>query len=56
VDKRKVAAGLLLLTGGVWFLQGINVFPGSFMTGNLRWAVAGILFFASGYFLWKKKA
>ena len=32
---------LLILIGGVWFLQGINVLPGSFMTGQTRWAVYG---------------
>jgi hypothetical protein len=32
---------LLILTGGVWFLQGINVLPGSFMTGQIRWAIYG---------------
>ncbi len=32
---------LLVLIGGVWFLQGINVLPGSFMTGQIRWAVYG---------------
>jgi hypothetical protein len=32
---------LLILAGGVWFLQGINVLPGSFMTGQIRWAVYG---------------
>jgi hypothetical protein len=25
----------------VFFLQGINVLPGSFMTGQTRWAVIG---------------
>ena len=29
-------AGLLLLAGVVWFLQGINVLPGSFMTGQIH--------------------
>jgi uncharacterized membrane protein YjjP (DUF1212 family) len=33
---------LLLLTGAVWILQGINILPGSFMTGQVRWAYAGI--------------
>jgi hypothetical protein len=33
---------LLLLTGTVWILQGINVLPGSFMTGQIRWAYTGI--------------
>jgi hypothetical protein len=36
------AAGIILiLMGGVWFLQGINVLPGSFMTGQPRWAIYG---------------
>jgi hypothetical protein len=31
----------------IWFLQGINVLPGSFMSGQMRWAVrGGILVFA----------
>jgi hypothetical protein len=38
---------LLLLVGSIWFLQGINVLPGSFMTGQTRWALrGGILVFA----------
>jgi hypothetical protein len=32
---------LLMVSGSVWFLQGINVLPGSFMTGQIRWAVYG---------------
>ncbi len=32
---------LLIWVGGVWFLQGINVLPGSFMTGQIRWAIIG---------------
>jgi hypothetical protein len=32
---------LLIWAGGIWFLQGINVLPGSFMTGQLRWALIG---------------
>jgi hypothetical protein len=27
--------------GGIWILQGINVLPGSFMTGQTKWAVYG---------------
>ena len=47
---------LLVLAGGVWFLQGINILPGSFMTGNPQWAIngglavvigAGLLWFAN---------
>jgi hypothetical protein len=32
---------LCLLLGGVWILQGINVLPGSFMTGQTKWAIYG---------------
>ncbi len=36
-----IIAVLLILAGGVWFLQGINVLPGSFMTGQIQWAIYG---------------
>jgi hypothetical protein len=32
---------LMMLAGVIWFLQGINILPGSFMTGQIRWAVYG---------------
>jgi len=32
---------ILLLSGGMFFLQGINVLPGSFMTGDPQWAING---------------
>lgn len=43
-----VAGTLCLLLGCVWFLQGINVLPGSFMTGQTKWAVYGALLAAVG--------
>jgi hypothetical protein len=30
------------------FLQGINVLPGSFMTGQIKWAIYGALTSAAG--------
>ena len=39
---------LLILAGGVWFLQGINILPGSFMTGQIRWAIYGGITIAIG--------
>jgi len=27
--------------GTVWILQGINVLPGSFMSGDMKWAYIG---------------
>ena len=39
---------LFVLMGGVWFLQGINVLPGSFMTGQAKWAIYGALVLVAG--------
>jgi uncharacterized membrane-anchored protein YitT (DUF2179 family) len=39
---------VLVLSGGIWFLQGVNVLPGSFMTGQIRWAVYGGIAVAAG--------
>jgi hypothetical protein len=49
-----IFAGLFVLSGAIWFLQGINVLPGSFMTGQIRWAVYGGVAVAVGIalFLW----
>jgi hypothetical protein len=42
------AGALCCLMGGIWFLQGINVLPGSFMTGQTKWAVYGGLLLLTG--------
>lgn len=39
----KIIAVLLVLTGAVWILQGVNILPGSFMTGQIRWAIYGAI-------------
>jgi hypothetical protein len=56
-----VVGAVLVFFGGVWFLQGINVLPGSFMTGQMKWAVYGGIAFVAGVIvlIWanrKKKA
>jgi hypothetical protein len=43
-----IVASLVALAGAIWFLQGINVLPGSFMTGQIRWAVYGGIALAVG--------
>jgi hypothetical protein len=43
-----IAGVLCLLVGCVWILQGINVLPGSFMTGQTKWAVYGSLLAIAG--------
>ncbi len=41
--------GILLdLIGTIWVLQGINVLPGSFMTGQPFWAGAGVVAIIAG--------
>ena len=49
----KVFAVLFFLAGGIWFLQGINVLPGSFMTGDPQWAInGGIIMAVSAGVFW----
>lgn len=43
-----VAGAVMVLMGGVWILQGINVLPGSFMTGQMQWAVYGAVLAVAG--------
>ena len=42
----KILAGLIFLAGLVWFLQGINILPGSYMTGDPQWAINGAIMMA----------
>jgi len=43
-----VAGVVLIVFGCIWFLQGINVLPGSFMTGQIPWAIYGGISVALG--------
>jgi hypothetical protein len=46
---------LLILVGGTFFLQGIGVLPGSYMTGQALWAWIGLFCLVMGagaLFLW----
>jgi hypothetical protein len=38
-----IVGGMIFLGGLVFFLQGINILPGSFMTGDPQWAVNGAI-------------
>jgi len=38
-----ILGGAMMIVGVVWFLQGIRVIPGSFMTGSTFWAVGGAI-------------
>jgi hypothetical protein len=47
--RARVVVGVLMcLLGGVWFLQGIGVLEGSFMTGQWFWTVVGLILLAFG--------
>jgi len=52
-----IIAVILLLTGGTFFLQGINVLPGSFMTGDPQWAINGsmVIVIALGLLFWANR-
>ncbi len=47
----KVLSALMVLAGFVWILQGINILPGSFMTGDPRWALRGAVMAVVGIVL-----
>lgn len=38
-----IIALLLAAAGVVWILQGVNILPGSYMTGNPQWAINGAI-------------
>ncbi len=46
-------AVLMIAVGVIWFFQGIGVLPGSFMTGDPKWAwIGGIVFIVGLGVLW----
>ncbi|CAA9266762.1 MAG: hypothetical protein AVDCRST_MAG93-2444 [uncultured Chloroflexia bacterium] len=45
---KNIVGGIMVLLGGVWFLQGINVLPGTFMRGSTLWTVIGALVVLAG--------
>lgn len=48
----RVIVGLLaIFVGGVWLLQGLNVLPGSVMTGDSKWVLIGLAVVAAGLVL-----
>lgn len=48
---------LLFLMGLVFFLQGINILPGSYMTGDPQWAINGgiMMLVGAGMFFFAKR-
>jgi hypothetical protein len=46
-----VVGVVALVTGGVWMGQGLNLIPGSFMTGSRTWLSIGLLVVVAGIVL-----
>ena len=34
---------ILVIFGCIWILQGFNILPGSFMSGQIRWSIYGAI-------------
>jgi len=44
-----VILGLVgIVIGGIWLLQGLNLLPGSFMTGDSTWVFIGLAVVIAG--------
>lgn len=49
----KFFAVLFMLAGLIWILQGLNILPGSYMTGDPQWAINGAITIAvAGVVFW----
>ena len=48
---------LLILAGGTFLLQGLNILPGSYMTGDPQWAINGgvMIVAALGLLFWTNR-
>jgi hypothetical protein len=43
-----VVGAIAVVVGAVWIGQGLNLIPGSFMTGSRTWLLIGLLVAAGG--------
>ena len=43
-----IVGGVAVILGGVWIGQGLNLIPGSFMTGSQTWLAIGLIVAAVG--------
>ena len=53
-----ILSGPMLLIGVIWVLQGLNILPGSFMTGQIIWAIYGapLAIVGAGLVWWVNRA
>ncbi len=52
-----IIGGLMIAMGVVWVLQGLNILPGSFMTGHIIWTGWGswLAVFGVGLIVWNNR-
>jgi hypothetical protein len=52
-----IVGAIAVVIGVIWLLQGLNVLPGSFMTGQIRWAVYGavVAVVGAGVVVWARR-
>jgi len=43
-----IVGAIMSLMGLVWLLQGVNVLPGSSMSGQSFWAIVGLVLLVAG--------
>ena len=48
VTIMRILGGILILGGGTFFLQGLDVLKGSVMTGDPFWAWVGLIMLIAG--------
>jgi hypothetical protein len=48
---------LLILAGGTFFLQGLDILPGTYMAGDPQWAINGgiMIVVAIGLMVWANR-
>ena len=53
----KMIGIVLILAGGTFFLPGMNILPGSYMTGDPQWAINGgvMIVIAVGLLVWANR-
>ena len=55
----QIVAVILILSGAVFLLQGVNILPGSYMSGDPQWAINGSVMIVVGaglfYFAIRRK-
>ena len=54
----QIGGVILFLAGLVWFLQGVDILPGTFMRGDLQWAINGgiAMVIGASLFLWTNRS